>query len=314
MTASDIYRPAGDTPRPVPAATPEPIGARIAVVSSHGAPASLVENIREGVASSATEAHEQEDTPQEVVMIEAPSSDTSAPNSLLPVLAELTRRHIREIIVISTSEEVLPGLQRFRANHPEVSVVLAPHDTTTLPAVSLNSYNGGVQATRHLLALGHRQLAHIAGPPGLPHARQREQAFRDICAEAGIEPIAVIAGDWSAESGLVAGRTLRNTPTTAVFCASDQIALGLIRAYKEAGQQVPGHLSVVGYDDENGAARFDPPLTTIRHDYLDLGRQAYALVRSTGREPGRHAADVVPELIVRASTAPFQPAPHGSVL
>jgi DNA-binding LacI/PurR family transcriptional regulator len=92
---------------------------------------------------------------------------------------------------------------------------------------------------------------------------------------------------------------------TAVFCANDQMALGLLRALAEHGRQVPADVSVVGFDDIPESAYFLPPLTTVRQDFGDLGRQALRLLldRISDRQVSSDRLPLPPELVVRASTA-----------
>ena len=93
---------------------------------------------------------------------------------------------------------------------------------------------------------------------------------------------------------------------TAVFCGNDNMALGLVRALTERGRRVPGDVSVVGFDDVPEAGYFLPPLTTVRQDFGELGRQALsALVDQISGGPGTGAhLRVPPEVVVRASSAP----------
>ena len=93
---------------------------------------------------------------------------------------------------------------------------------------------------------------------------------------------------------------------TAIFAANDAMALGVLRRIHEAGRDVPGSISVVGFDDVPEAAFYTPPLTTIRQDFIELGRSSFALVLDE-IESGERAAlhvTIPPELIIRASTAP----------
>ena len=114
-------------------------------------------------------------------------------------------------------------------------------------------------------------------------------------------------GDWSARSGYDLGRRLAADPeVTAIFAANDQMALGVLRAMNEAGREIPGEVSVVGFDDIPEAPYFSPPLTTIRQDFDEMGTRSLRLLlrddRAAGR-PLRPGPDSRPELIVRSSTA-----------
>ncbi|RUQ03258.1 LacI family transcriptional regulator, partial [Microbacterium sp. HSID17254] len=127
----------------------------------------------------------------------------------------------------------------------------------------------------------------------------------EALADAGAVPPPVVRGDWSAESGFAAGAALG---ATAVFCANDQMALGLLRAVAESGRAVPSDVSVVGFDDIPEAANFLPPLTTVRQDFPALAQQAVtaliAAVEGDATATDRAAPVVVPtRLVERASTA-----------
>src|SRR5436305_1736234 len=105
-----------------------------------------------------------------------------------------------------------------------------------------------LEATRHLIDLGHRTVHHVAGPAGWLDAAGRAEGWRAELDRAGRPVPAPLQGDWSARSGYAAGRALAADPdVTAVFCANDHLALGLLRAFHEAGRQVPAEVSVVGF-------------------------------------------------------------------
>lgn len=90
---------------------------------------------------------------------------------------------------------------------------------------------------------------------------------------------APILGDWTADFGYYAGQELLRIPDfTAVFSSNDQMALGIIHAIRDAGLDVPGDISVVGFDDIPEAAHFWPPLTTVRQDFRELGRRCVDLL------------------------------------
>ena len=119
----------------------------------------------------------------------------------------------------------------------------------------------------------------------------------------------VVTGDWSAASGHTAGRVLaENRDVTAVFCANDDMAIGLIRALAEAGRRVPEDVSVVGFDDIPEAEYLIPPLTTVRQDFTAVGRRAIEVLRRAiqhaDADDDTLARLIDPELVVRNSTAP----------
>ena len=166
---------------------------------------------------------------------------------------------------------------------------------------------GARLATEHLIGLGHRLIAHIAGPPSSFSAARRTESWRASLAAAGLDEPEVLHGDWSAESGYRHGLTLAARPeVTAIFAANDQMALGAMRALHELGREVPGDVSVVGFDDMEESRSFWPPLTTVHQDFGEIGRRAtQTLFDEIIGAPHRTGRSLVPiELVVRQSTAP----------
>lgn len=166
----------------------------------------------------------------------------------------------------------------------------------------------GRVATRHLIDLGHTEIRHLAGPPRWWASRDRAAGWRAALAEAGLVPVPPLAGDWSCESGYVAGRRLAaDTEMTAVFVANDDMAIGLVRALELAGRRVPHDVSVVGMDDIPAARFLNPSLTTIAQDFdevvADGIRKLVREIKSPGTAQHR-LLDVDPRLVVRESTAP----------
>ncbi|MEV6611468.1 LacI family DNA-binding transcriptional regulator [Kutzneria sp. NPDC051319] len=175
------------------------------------------------------------------------------------------------------------------------------------PVIDTDQAEGAASATRHLLELGHSTVWHIAGPPQSYAAERRFKSWQTVLEAAGRPVPPVLVGDWSAASGYTHGQRLAADPSvTAVFAANDQMALGLIRALHEAGRDVPGQVSVVGFDDMAEAAHFWPPLTTVRQSFDDVGRHAVAAlvgeITNDRREPA--AVRIPTELVIRSSTAP----------
>ncbi len=115
-------------------------------------------------------------------------------------------------------------------------------------------------------------MHHLAGPEGSFAASERERGWREALGAAGVVPEPAVRGDWSAESGYAVADRFEHA--TAVFSANDQMALGLIRGLAERGRDVPGEVSVIGFDDVPDAANYRPPLTTIRQDFAALAHRA----------------------------------------
>lgn len=171
------------------------------------------------------------------------------------------------------------------------------------------------EATEHLLSLGHRTVWHIPGPRDWWAARDRARGWREALAAAGApEPPLPAEGDWTPASGYAAGRQLAQlSDVTAVFAANDDMAIGALRAFADAGLSVPGDVSVVGFDDIPAAAYLSPPLTTVRQNFPAVADRAVDVLIAMieGRPaPARHT-DIASELTVRASSGPSTRAVRG---
>lgn len=193
---------------------------------------------------------------------------------------------------------------------PRLPIVAATSDPRRSgPGATVNQRSGARLAVQHLIQLGHSRIGHLSGPMDWYDALERLEGWRDALREAGLEPGPLLNGDWSADSGYEAGLAHEpGTGVTAIFASNDQMALGLIRALHEQQLEIPRNLSVVGYDDQPEAAHFYPPLTTIRQDFEEVGRQCIAALLESlqpGKTDGRRVVE--PLLVVRQSTAAVGP-------
>jgi LacI family transcriptional regulator len=180
---------------------------------------------------------------------------------------------------------------------------------------------GGYQATRHLIDLGHRRIAILAGRTELSTHSGRLEGFRKAMQEAQIPVLDEYChtGGMQVETGYRFGRALIRlaAPPTAVFCSNNKVLLGFVRALAEAGVRCPAEMSVVGFDDFTWTENFHPPLTMVAQPARELGRQAMHLLLSRvegsqGGRPGHAMAaegqrvQLAPELHIRHSTARFE--------
>jgi LacI family transcriptional regulator len=177
--------------------------------------------------------------------------------------------------------------------------------------IDIDNRRGGLDATGHLVAQGHRIVATITGPLDWPSARARLDGYRDALREAGLstDRARVEAGvDWGLDGGRrAAERLLASTPSlTAIFAQSDLLALGTIAALRSRGLRVPEDVSVIGFDDIPVSSIFDPPLTTVRQPMREVGELAARLVgdRAASGRPGRTTRHVLrAPLVIRGSVA-----------
>lgn len=177
---------------------------------------------------------------------------------------------------------------------------------TELPFVDTDQAQGATLATEHLLDLGHSTVWHVAGPAKSYSAERRRDAWRTTLESRGRVVPEPIPGDWSAASGYEAGVRLREIDAvTAVFAANDQMAIGVLRAFREAGLEVPGDVSIVGFDGLPDAAQLWPPLTTVQQHPERVGALAVDALLSELDSGDRLRTPLVgTELIIRSSTAP----------
>jgi LacI family transcriptional regulator len=191
-------------------------------------------------------------------------------------------------------------------------VVIDPAGVPDLavPTIGATNWAGGLSATEHLIRLGHRRIGFVAGRSELWCSRARLDGYRAGLETAGhtVDPELVVQGEFDYESGFRAGERLCELaePPTAVFAASDQMALGVYEALRRRGLRVPEEVSVIGFDDLPEAHWSSPPLTTVRQPMAEMGRLAVRtlqrLVRGEVIESPR--IELATELVVRDSTAP----------
>jgi DNA-binding LacI/PurR family transcriptional regulator len=222
----------------------------------------------------------------------------------LDAVERLLGAGVEGVIVIAPSTSAVAALGGMP---PEVPLVAVGCGTSApLASVAVDNIAGARSATEYLLTLGHRSVHFVGGPQTSLDGRERTIGWQQALAAAGLAPPPVLIGDWSSRSGYELGRQLAARPdVTAVFCANDQMALGVLRAMAELGRPVPGEVSVVGFDDLPEAGYFNPPLTTVRQDFAELGRRALRLLveKIAGATADGPQRPVGTELIVRASAA-----------
>lgn len=211
-------------------------------------------------------------------------------------------------VVIIRAESSAPETLAIPSHVPVV--VSDSHFVGHHPAVATDQHAGTVMAVNHLLDLGHHTVTHLAGPEDSLPAAERLSAWQEALEAAGRPVPAPHHGDWSAQSGYEVGQTIAGLvlagQTSAVFCANDQMALGLYRALYERGLRIPEDVSVVGFDDIPEAAHLWPPLTSVAQDFRRIGQRLVDLLLDqirTGEQPEERVLLPV-ELKVRQSVGP----------
>ena len=224
--------------------------------------------------------------------------------SMQEAMDRLLDQAVEGVLVIAPQTSSVGALAQVSSSVPVVAVGSGAQ--ARMPGAAVDNEAGARAATRYLLDLGHRTVHHVTGPSNWLDARARQAGWRAVLSEAGAEAPAPVAGDWSARAGYEAGLRLQADPrVTAVFCANDHMALGLLRALNESGRSIPGDISVIGFDDIPEASYFTPPLTTVRQDFGELGRRGLELLVTQVEEGHRTSGRLLvgTELIVRSSTA-----------
>ncbi|NDL59981.1 LacI family DNA-binding transcriptional regulator [Phytoactinopolyspora mesophila] len=232
-------------------------------------------------------------------------------------LKEITRANVQEaidhladqgvdgIIVVAPQRSAAQAIADIPDGIPVVAVEGGHAPGASV--VCVDQVAGATAVVEHLLELGHETVWHVAGPPDWLEAEARLLGWREVLEAAGRAAPKPLPGDWSPRSGYEAGRQLLRMPdVTAVFVANDQMALGVLRAFAEAGRDIPGEVSIAGFDDIPESEFFSPPLTTVRQDFAKVGsRSLDVLLRQMDSSGSADLERVVvpPEFVQRESTA-----------
>jgi len=225
------------------------------------------------------------------------------------VFEQMRARHV-DGLVLATARLHHPLLaEAARAEIPVVLINRLAQDYS-FPSVSVDNERGVRMAVAHLSALGHRRIAHIAGPQEMSTGLSRYRGFVSAMESARLpidDDLIVFAKAFTVEEGLRCSRLLleRGTGCTAIAAGNDMLAVGCYAALDDAGLSCPDDISVVGFNDMPFIDRLRPPLTTIRFPHYQVGTEAAQLLLERIAE---HASPVkilylAPELVIRGSTA-----------
>ncbi len=198
--------------------------------------------------------------------------------------------------------DILALLKDNGTSYSSLSPARQPENTSVMRH---DDRQAAMEMVRHLVTLGHKRIAFIAGPAGHNASTGRHEGYLDAMREAGlkVEPSLIAEGDYSLRSGLEAARNLisGDTKPTAVFAANDDMAVGAMTALMAAGLHIPNDISVAGYDDTRLASAVWPALTTIRQPVSDMARRAAECLMSSDEDgPVEEIFDF--DLIIRQST------------
>lgn len=222
------------------------------------------------------------------------------------VIRDLAGQNLDGLVMIAPIADVDPAaIVELCGTMPFVMIDIVTSDG--VPTVAIDQTHGARLATQHLIGLGHRRVCEISGPLRWHDARLRHDTWLATLTAGGITAGPSVESDWTAAGGYAAAQRLLGSGVdfTALFGGNDQMALGAIRALRDAGLRVPDDVSVVGFDDVPEAAFFDPPLTTVHQDFVALGQEAVdlltALIQANASTPQQRL--LYPTFVVRSSTA-----------
>jgi LacI family transcriptional regulator len=246
-----------------------------------------------------------EDSGYTAVIVETKDDD----RRMARALQVMRERRVDAVINTAAREQDQRPLARFLGQG--IPMVLASRDLPSLdvPKILSDDFGGATLAAEHLLALGHRRIVQLGGPPGIAAFARRARGFQFALGEAdvGASALEKRADSPTVDDGarLMLDALREDGSLTAVFAHNDLLAMGAIAAVRQAGLSCPGDVSVVGYGATPLTEYLDPALTTVLFPAVQLGRSAAETVLSVlrGDEPPSAVA-LRPRLIIRASTAP----------
>ena len=222
----------------------------------------------------------------------------------LDALDVLLGRQIDGLIILGGQ---LPD-ERLRAVAAQLPLILVGRTAAGLEdrSLQIDNHRGAYDAVRYLVRSGHTRIAHITGDMGQPDAQARYAGYRAALEDSGIgiDPRLIVEGTFQEQGGIQAVEALleRGAEVSAIFAANDSMAHGARLALFRHGIEVPGDISLVGFDDQSNSIYCIPPLTTVRQPALEMGAHAAAaMLRLLEGKPLELPA-IATELIVREST------------
>jgi LacI family transcriptional regulator len=215
-------------------------------------------------------------------------------------------------VVVASAREDDPLITRLGSDRVPF-VLVGRHTDDCVSYVDIDNIAAARMAVEHLIRLGHRRIGAITGPLNMTSGTDRLKGYRQALEahRLPLEDALVVEGDFSEASGSAAAHRLLALSVSAIFAASDSMAVGALKAVREAGLQVPHDVALVGFDDLPLASAVQPPLTTVRQPIERLGSMAADLLLNLlenppdGQAPAHHI--VLPtKLIVRDSCGALQ--------
>jgi len=261
-------------------------------------------NLTDYTFASVIEGAEIEARQHEYFMLSSSATDPEAFSSLVDEL--VGHRRVDGLIVINPYSD--DRFQHIPKNFPVVFMGARSHEQN-ICSVSLDDEKVAYEATRHLLSLGHTNIALVTGPMEEDCSQERTEGYIRALSEAGIafDNTMIIEGDWSATSGQDALLSFveQGRVPSAVFAQNDRMAMGVLRAARDANIKVPTQLAVIGVDDMPLSSYFDPPLTTMRQDMPRIGQEATRILLDLVQKKNTDLREMKlsAQLVVRQSTS-----------
>lgn len=227
-----------------------------------------------------------------------------APATVAQAFRSFTERGVEGIVVIAPRVPMATVAQGMSVDVPVVMLSPGEASHEGITVFFEDQELGARLATRHLVQLGHREIAHLAGSQDWLDGQVRLRGWQAELNAHKIPAVAVRYGDWSGESAYRIGQQMvaEGLPSS-IFIASDLMALAFLRAVYEHGVRVPQDISVVGFDDNEFAPQVFPPLTTVRQSFATVGTRCMEILLDLIEGRPVDNAPAVPELIVRESAA-----------
>jgi LacI family repressor for deo operon, udp, cdd, tsx, nupC, and nupG len=223
--------------------------------------------------------------------------------------ANLLRERKVDGIILVAPREIESDDLKMLANDGFPAVIIEGYDPNMrLPCINPDNYKGGYLAVEHLIKQGHRRIAFIQGPSHWYSCRERLRGYLDALMNnhIPIDPELILEGDmyYYRSYKLTQALIKKKDRPTAIFGVNDYVAVGAMKAIKEAGLKIPDDIAVVGYDDIEMASFVDPSLTTIRQPIFRMGEEAAVrLLRIINEKIVDDSVTILPvELVVREST------------
>jgi len=227
---------------------------------------------------------------------------TGSRESWREAIDQLRNLAIDGVITIAVPSEIVKEIES--SLDGAVIVIVDSEPSKKFDVVNMDNIYGATIATQYLIDAGHTEILHVTGPEKDYESNKRRAGYEATMKAAGLKSD-VIVGDWTIAKGFETGVKISNLKKrpTAVFCANDHLALGMMKAFSEVGIDVPGDISIIGFDNIPEANYLIPALTTVGQNFDELGSNAIEKMLLQLRNSSKKEAVMIkPALVLRSST------------